>query len=231
MDDLLTNIQAANKMVITDEEIVEDDHLKPIAGPQKNIAPKDLYAERQKIGREYEKKQFPRGARAEVLTTVQAVINGIGTSSLSRSYEYAKDNSEVLDEMGDHRRAQMTRNQYMQERFLPAVEIVVNFTSPDELLNSKQSLKELDKYALGTGSMSGYTEAYIRNAYGDSLGRVEQASSPEVTHATERLHGLLDSDQMVTAKGLAKKIKKKIDKGETISSEADYKFISTVASS
>lgn len=221
MEDLDKRIDKANEELFSEEEVTVSEASPSI----------DIYQEQQKIQREYAKKQFPRGSREQVLATVEDVIDGAGTASLARAYERAKDDSEALDEMGDHRRAQLVRNQYMQERFLPAVEIVVNFTSPDELLNSKQGLKELDKYALGTGSMSGYTEAYIRNAYGDSLGRVEQASSPEVTHTTERLHGLLDSDQMVTAKGLAKKIKKKIDKGETISSEEDYRFISTVASS
>ena len=112
---------------------------------------------------------------------------------------------------------------------MPAVEIVVNFTSPDELLNSKEALTILDKYALGIGSMSGYTAAYVREAYGNQLGQVEQASSPIIAHEVARLNGLLDTDQMQTAYALAKKLKKMVDDGKAIASEDDYDLISTVA--
>ena len=221
MDDLMKNIQAANNMVITEEP----DEPAPVP------APVDLYHERQKIQREYAKKSFPRGARSQVLATATDVIEGAGTQSLAKAYERARDDSEALDKMGDKRRAQLIRNQYMQDSFLPAVEVVVNFTSPDELLNSKEALDKLDKYALGVGSMSGYTAAYVRQAYGDMLGQTAPASSPAVTHAVERANGLLDTDQMVTAKGMAKKTKEKIDKGELIASEDDYRFLSMVANS
>lgn len=221
MDDLDKRIDEANEELFSEEEVVVEEQPLPV----------DIYAEQQKIGRDYAKKQFPRGSRAEVLATISAVIAGAGTASLSRAYKRAKDDSEALDKMGDHRRAQLVRNQYMQERFLPAVEIVVNFTSPDEVLNSKAGLKELDNFALGEGRMSGYTEAYIRNAYQDSLGSTQSASSPMVLHTVERVNGLLNTDQMVTAKGLAQKTKHKIDEGETISSEEDYQFLSMVANS
>lgn len=219
MDDLDKRIAEANDEFVSEEEEVAIS------------APTDLYDERQKIQREYAKKQFPRGARAEVLATVRDVINGAGTASLSRAYERARDDSEALDEMGDKRRAQLTRNQYMQESFLPAVEVVVNFTSPDELLNSKEALSQLDKYALGNGPMSGFTAAYVRTAYGNSLGQISPASSPDVTNAIDRVNGLLNTDQMVSAKGLARKTKQKIDKGERIASEEDYQFLVKVANS
>lgn len=216
MDDLDKRIAEAN-----DEFILEEEAITP--------ALTDLYDERQKIQRDYSQKQFPRGSREQVLATVQDVINGAGTRSLGQAYKRARDDSEALEKMGDHRRAQLVRNQYMQESFLPAVEVVVNFTSPDELLNCSKGLSELDKLALGNGPMFGYTAAYIREAYGNSLGRVEPPSSPMVSNAVMRLNGLLDSDQMVSAKGLANKIKKKIDAGETISNQEDYQFILMIA--
>ena len=222
MDDLIKKIQAANNMVITDE--VEAQEEAPV------VPPVDIYQERQRVQRDYAKKSFPRGARSQVLATVADVINGAGTQSLAHAYERAKDDSEALRSMGDKRRAQLVVNQYMQESFLPAVEVVVNFTSPDELLNSKEGLKELDKYALGAGSMSGYTAAYIREAYGNVLGQTEPASSPEVEDAMLRIDGFLDSDQMVLARGLAYKIKKKIDDGKVIASPEVYQKLLTVAS-
>ena len=117
----------------------------------------------------------------------------------------------------------------MEDHFLPAVEVVVNFTSPDELLNSKKGLEELDKYALGMGPMTGYTASYVREAYGNALGQVQSASSPEVSDAVYRINGFLDTDQMVMARGLAKRIKEKVDKGEAIASEPDYQFLLMVA--
>ena len=222
MEDLDKRIDEANEELFAEEE-------KTVA--PETMSPVDVYQEQQKIQRDYAKKQFPRGSREQVLATVKDVIDGAGTASLARAYERARDDSEALDGMGDHRRAQLVRNQYMQERFLPAIEVVVNFTSPDELLNSKGALKELDKFALGKGSMSGYTEAYVREAYGNILGQTESASSPVIMHAVERVNGLLDTDQMVTAKGLARKMKHKIDEGEAIASEDDYQFLSTVANS
>ena len=189
----------------------------------------DIVQAQRGVAREYSEKQFPHGARAQVLATVQDVINGVGTDSLGQAYKRAKDDVEVLDKMGDHRRAQIIKNQYMQERFLPAVEVVVNFTSPDELLNCKKGLDTLDKYALGVGSMSGYTAAYVREAYGDALGQVQAASSPEVSDAVMRINGFLDTDQMVLARSLAKRTKDKVDDGKTIASEEDYNLLLNVA--
>lgn len=190
----------------------------------------DVYQAQQNIQRDYARKQFPKGSREQVLATVQDVVNGAGTASLAKAYNRAKADSDALKQMGDTRRAQLIINQYMQERFLPAVEVVVNFTSPDELLNSKEGLRTLDKYALGAGSMTGYTAAYVREAYGPQLGQVESASSPMITHEVARLNGLLDTDQMQTAYALAKKLKKMIDEGNGIASVEDYDLISTVAS-
>ena len=221
MDDLDKRIAEANDEFLSAEE-EETEQLPP---------PVDIIQVQRDAEREYAKKRFPKGARAQVNATVKDVVDGAGTSSLARAYEKARDDSETLDKMGDHMRAQIIRNQYMQEKFLPAVEIVVNFASPDELLNAEDALKTLDKYALGVGSMSGYTAAYVREAYKNSLGQDTQLSSPFVTHGIDRLNGLLDSDQMVLARGLATKLKKKIDAGETIASQEDYDLISTVANS
>ena len=219
MEDLEKRIKEANDMYISDEEEVE------------TITPVDMLQVQRDVQRDYAKKQFPRGARAQVMATVQDVLNGAGTDSLARAYKRAKDDSEVLEEMGDHRRAQLVRNQYMQENFLPAVEVVVNFTSPDELLNSREALKALDRYALGTGSMSGYTEAYVREAYKNALGAISGASSPAVTEAVARINGYLDTDQNLSARALANKTKKSIDEGKDIANDEDYELIATVAKS
>jgi len=215
MEDLDKRISDANDEFISEE--VEE------------ISPIDILQKQRDIANEYSKKQYPRGSRNQVLATVEDVINGVGTSSLAQAYKRAKDNAEAVDKMGDHRRAQIIKNQYMEDSFLPAVEVVVNFTSPDELLNSKKALDTLDKYALGIGAMSGYTASYVREAYGNALGQVQAASSPEVTDAVYKINGFLDTDQMVLARSLAKRIKEKIDDGKTIASEEDYDLLLNVA--
>ena len=105
----------------------------------------------------------------------------------------------------------------------------MNFTSPDELLNCKEGLKALDKYALGLGPMDGYTAAYVSNAYANALGQVQQASSPEVSDSAMRLNGFLESDQMLLARSLAQKMLKKINEGKVIASEEDYNLFLNVA--
>lgn len=221
MDDLDKRIAEANDEFISDEE-------EPVSG-EPGFVPSDLYQAQRDISYDYGKKQFPRGARAIVLATIKDVINGAGADSLAQAYERAKDDSESLRSRGENARAQIVANQYMEEKFLPAVEVVVNFTSPDELLNSERGLRELDKYALGIGSMTGYTAAYIREAYGDVLGRQPSTSSPRVTDTVRRINGYLDTDQSMLARSTAKKLKEQIDKGAAIASEEDYRFLDMVA--
>lgn len=217
MDDLDKRIAEANDEFISEEEEV-------VTPP-----PVDILQTQRDIARDYRQKSFPRGSRTQVLATIEDVINGVGTDSLGQAYERAKADAEAVDKMGDHRRAQIIKNQYMEEHFLPAVEVIVNFTSPDELLNCKKGLDTLDKYALGLGSMSGYTASYVREAYADALGQVQPASSPEVYDSVMRLNGFLDSDQMLLARSLAKKMLDKINDGKVIASEDDYNLFLNVA--
>ena len=157
-----------------------------------------------------------------------AVIDGVGAEGLAKAYKKAKDDIDSLKEKGERGRAEVARQQYMNENFLPAVEIVVNSTSPDEVLNSKQALRELDKYVLLEGSGKGYTASYIRQAYGDQLGQKEGHSDASVRSGVMRLNTLLDDGQIRTAFGVANKLKEKIDKGEAIADDIDYELISRV---
>lgn len=216
MEDLDARIAEANEEFISEE-------------PESAPAPTDLYQARQDVQRDYVKKQFPKGSSARVKATIKDVVEGAGAGSLARAYERARDDSESLKEAGENRRAQLVINQYMEEKFLPAVEVVVNFTSPDEVLNSVEGLRLLDNYALGAGSMSGYTAAYVREAYEDLLGKVEALSDPTVSHTIRRINGLLDTDQIRIARGLAQKMKRHITNGDNIASDQDFEFISRVA--
>ena len=194
------------------------------------IVPVDIYQRNQDRIYDVNQKSFPKGSSAAVNMATTAVIDGVGAEGLAKAYKRAKDDSEALKERGERGRAELLRRQYMQENFLPAVEIVVNSTSPDEVLNSKRALDELDKYTLLDGAGKGYTATYIRQAYGDQLGQQTGRSDASVRSGVMRINAMLDNGDVRTAVGVANKLKDKIDRGEAISDDIDYELIGRVVS-
>lgn len=188
----------------------------------------DVYQRNQDRAYDVQKKSFPKGSSAIVNSAVISVVNGAGAEGLARAYRRAQDDIDVLKDQGERGRAQIRRQQYMQEDFLPAVEIVVNSTSPDEVLASKKALNELDKYALLEGSGKGYTATYIRQAYGNLLGQVSGRDDPDTRDAIMRINSLLDNGEIRSAVGLARALKEKIDRGENQADEVDYELISRI---
>ena len=188
----------------------------------------DIYQRNQDRIREANQKSYPRGSSAIVNTAVYSVIDGAGGEGLAHAYKKAKEEVDTLKDMDERGRADLRRQQYMQEYFLPAVELVVNSASPDEVLNSKQALADLDKYALLEGSGKGYTASYIRQAYGNQLGQVEGRSDASVRSGVQRLNMLLDQGQIRTAVGLANRLKKQVDKGEAQAADEDYELVSRI---
>lgn len=192
--------------------------------------PVDVYQRNQNRIYDVSQKTYPKGSSAAVNMSVAAVIDGVGAEGLSHAYHEAKEDIDALRGRGERGRAELVRQQYMQENFLPAVEIVVNATSPDEVLNSEQALKELDKYALLEGAGKGYTATYIRQAYGNQLGQQEGRSDATVRSEVMHINSLLDDGQIRTAVGVANKIKDKIDRGEAMADDVDYDLIGRVVS-
>ena len=190
--------------------------------------PLDIYQRNQDRIRSMNRKKYPKGSSVAVNMSVYAVIDGIGSEGLAKAYKRAQNDMRALKNQGENGRAELVRQQYMQEDFLPAVEIVVNATSPDEVLNSEQALKELDKYALLEGAGKGYTATYIRQAYGNQLGQQEGRSDATVRSEVMRINSLLDEGQIRTAIGVANKIKEKIDKGEAMADDLSYDLISRI---
>lgn len=188
----------------------------------------DVYQRNQDRAYDVEKKSFPKGSSAIVNSAVISVVNGAGAEGLARAYRRAKEDVSALKARGERGRADIRRQQYMEEYFLPAVEIVINSSSPDEVLNSKQALNELDSYALLEGSGRGYTASYIRQAYGNQLGNVEGRSDASVRSGVRKLNMLLDDGQVRTAFGLANKLKKQIDEGTAQADDNDYELIGRV---
>lgn len=192
--------------------------------------PVDIYQRNMDRIIETNQKSFPKGSSKAVDMSLYAVIDGVGAEGLAHAYHEAEEDIDTLKERGERGRAEVRRNQYMQEYFLPAVEIVVNSTSPDEVLNSKRALDMLDKYALLEGSGKGYTAAYIRQAYGNQLGQQTGRSDHSVRSDVMRINAMLDSGQIRTAVGVANKIKDKIDHGDAMADDIDYELISRVVS-
>ena len=236
--ELAERINAANEAFATGEEIPNtppDPNAKPNEtvdiGTGEVIEPTDIYRLRANARYDEAQKSRPKGSSKLVKAVTECIINGDGGGGgLARSKRKAEDDSDVIAQSGDKARAKMLRQQYMEECFLPSVEAVINYTSPDELLNCKEALNALDSMALGDGSMKGYTAAYVRQAYGDQLGQKEGESDPAVIDAVRRIRKLVDDDQYRTAVGLAKKLKKSIDDGENIASDEDYALLGRIVS-
>lgn len=192
--------------------------------------PVDIYQRNQDRIYEVSKKSFPKGSSAVVNTAVYSVIDGAGSEGLARAYKRAKEDMASLSERGERGRAELVRQRYMQENFLPAVEIVVNSASPDDLLANEKALKMLDKHALLAGSGQGYTASYVRQAYGGQLGNREGHSDSSVKSELMRINNLLDEGEIRTAYGLTSKLKEKIDRGEAIADDIDYDLIGRIMS-
>ena len=205
-----------------------------VSRQQKNVneVPKivDVYQRNQDRIYDVNRKTFPKGSSVAVEMSAYAVIDGVGSEGLAKAFKKAKCDINMLKDKGERGRANIRRQQYMTEDFLPAVEIVVNSTSPDEVLNSEQALKELDKYVLLEGSGKGYTATYIRQAYGNQLGQKEGRSDASVRSDVMRINALLDDGQVRTAFGLANKLKDKIDRGDAQADDIDYELVSRVVS-
>lgn len=193
--------------------------------------PIDVYQRNQDRIYEVSQKSYPKGSSQAVNMATTAVIDGVGAEGLAKAYKRAQDDVDALKDQGERGRAEVRRQQYMQEYFLPAVEVVVNSTSPDLVLSNEKALQELDKYVLLEGSGKGYTATYIRQAYGNQLGQQQTShSDPNVQSGVMRINALLDEGRVREALGIANDLLDKIKRGEVISDDVDFDLLGRVAS-
>ena len=226
-DDIISRMKKLNHELIADIKM-GDKRSRDTGDVDEAPEAIDIYQRVQDRIYDVNRKSFPKGSSAAVNMSAYAVIDGVGAEGLAKAFRRAKCDIDMLKDKGERGRADIRRQQYMQEDFLPAVEIVVNSTSPDEVLNSKRALEELDKYALLEGSGKGYTATYIRQAYGNQLGQQEGRSDASVRSDVMRLNSLLDHGEIRAALGLANKLKDKIDRGEAQADDIDYELIGRV---
>lgn len=228
INDIIDNMKSINRRIVADMK--KADKAKTPEEVGSVVETTDIYQRNQDRINDVSRKSFPKGSSRAVDMSVYSVVDGVGAEGLAHAYHEAKEDIDSLKERGEIGRAEVRRNQYMQEFFLPAVEIVVNSTSPDEVLNSKRALDTLDKYALLEGAGKGYTASYIRQAYGNQLGQQTGRSDPSVRSDVMRINAMLDSGQIRTAVGVANKIKDKIDRGDAMADDIDYELIGRVVS-
>ena len=224
--ELETRIDKANAKFVTGED----------AGGETPAAPTDLYKRNAGSARAEQKKRRPNGSASIVKAVTKSVVTGDGQrgAGLAPAYKKARDDSDFFKKRGEEDRAEIVRNQYMEEHFLPAVEAVIAYSSPDELLNCREALAALDQYALGVGKTNGYTAQYVRSAYGNALGEDYSArtgkSDDYITRIVYRIKMLANGGSNREAISLAVSAKKDIDEGTHIASDGDYALIGRVAS-
>lgn len=213
-------IDAANDEFLKDEEPKTADEEVTM-----NLEPVDYYQKGADKRKEVLSRPRINGSTQKVLVDVCAV-----TSRLAPKYHKAKDDSERLAMLGDKQGARISREQYMQDYFLPSVESLVMTNSPEEVMNSTKALAEMDKLALTEGERNdGYTYAFISKLYQDGMGGVVPTSDVVVETAVREITRLVQNDQIRAAVGAAQKIKDNIDAGENTASEEDYQLIQNVA--
>lgn len=181
----------------------------------------DMYRDREKSRREGDKKGKVHGSSPILKSNAIAAMHRLEPqfNQFKGAYDYFK-------EIGERGKANQLREQYQLEDFLPAVEAIVASSTPDEVLNASWVLEKLDEFS---ASGKGYTEAYLKQAYGDMLGQPVGNSDGLVTEAVGRIRMLGTKGMTRAAVTEAKNIKKAIDQGENIASEDDYILISRVA--
>lgn len=212
-EELDKRIAAANKEFLSEDEQPATDYYK------QNVSA---------IDKELSKKK-PNGARAKMMIEGRYIMDGLAFEN-----EKAKRARDIAIARGDNKVAGLIMSQYMQDKFLPAIETLVRLNSASELLNSEKMLEELDKRAIvpSNQSASGYTKAFVISLYQDEL---QNPTPPVMSDSTVRccmrdINNLMQSGNIRTAVGKAEKMLKKIDAGQQIAVDDDYLILQKIAS-
>lgn len=186
-------------------------------------SPRDYYDE---YGELYsQRRDSGHGARAKVAIDAEVVLN-----SLPALYKAAKHESDRLVAQGEKGYAKMVRDQYMNEKFMPAIEALIRTNSVDSVMNATTILDMLDKYALiDGGSAKGFTRSFVRSLYGTEVGDSEPFSDSQTRECVAELKRLAADGNIRAAIGKATKVLKKIDSGDQSANSDDYELIQKIA--
>lgn len=162
----------------------------------------------------------PRGADARLGVDLSILEQG----NLAFAFKKAQDEAEAAEREGDHERARLTREAYMQNTLLPTIDALVGMNSAAALLANQEALDTLDRYAFVEGGGGrGYTSALINSLYDTTA--LPSNSDAYVQFYLSELKSLFGEGQIRAGIGLANQLKDSIDRGEHIASPEDYELI------
>lgn len=173
---------------------------------------------------EYARKSFPNGATRKFGNEARSVLDG-----LREAHKRAKMKIDNAKAHGDKLRAMLWGQQYMEDKFLPAVDALVLLGSADELLEMKEVLSGLDALVIIDGaSGNGYTEALVRSMYDAQLGNMTSRSDAIVRDSVRSISELARLGDIRGATNKASKLLQKIDVGENAADDADYELLQKI---
>lgn len=184
--------------------------------------PTDYYEKKRKQNRAVEQRSSygTRPYTKEILKQLKA-------SPVQEAYKKALKDIEYLESAGDRQRANVVRQQYMEDYYMPAVDAAVRLGSRQDVLSSREILDSLDDLVILDGIRgNGYTASLVSNLYEE--GEAPTMSDIEVQHALRDIVRHCNNGDIGVAIGLAKRIKDKIDSGDNIAIPEDYEIIEKV---
>lgn len=145
----------------------------------------------------------------------KAILKQLKQSSIWQAYKKAMDDIEYAKVTGDKQRAEVLRQQYMEDYYMPTVDAAVRLGSKQDVLSSKEILDSLDSLAILDGVRSnGYTASFVANLYQD--GDSPAISDVEVKDALKDIVRHCNNGNIGVAIGLAKRIKRQVDRKSVV---------------
>lgn len=185
--------------------------------------PTDLYDTTSRANRQL-KGRSSYGARPYV----RSVLKQLEASPVKQAYQKARADIKYLESAGDKQRADIVRQQYMEDYYMPAVDAAVRLSSKQDVLGSKEILDTLDGLVILDGIRGqGYTASLVANLYEE--GEAPTISDVEVEDAVRNIVRHCNNGDIGVAIGLAKRIKEQIDSGNNVAIPEDYELIQKVA--
>lgn len=155
------------------------------------------------------------------------ILEQLEMSPVKQAYKKTMKDIEYLKSAGDKQRADIVRQQYMEDYYMPAVDAAVRLGSRQDVLSSKEILDSLDSLVILDGIRgNGYTASLVSNLYEE--GEAPAISDVEVQHALKDIVRHCNNGNIGLAIGLAKRIKDKIDAGNNVAIPEDYEIIEKV---
>lgn len=224
MEDLQARINKANNSMVTGDDPVGAPSIAPQEAPEQPQMPQahDYYQMQQNAAYEASQRPTAYGSPAEM----GQVIDDMVTNTAEKYYNAYKNQYEHLIDANDYNGAKQMANEYMMYHGLPLVASLVEMYGADALINSRDALSKLDSIMLtGNGEGDGYTKAFLKQMYSQTLGTNGSTSDIEVTRGLQKAMGIADQGDIRSAVGLAKSLKEKIDRGELSASPEDYSML------